>query len=148
MKAGPWINAGMASAPESRRWIVGLLLAACLGLSGCYSLPKQSGTWIVEIETKVFYDSSLEPIECVGADIVQGPRLKNLIPSSVFVVKPDMRCYQPGEIDATKARIKGTIVSEFPIHPKTGKPVTHKTQNPEEGFSVPWVLKVKELELL
>ena len=126
----------------------GIAILIGFALVGCYTTPKQKGTWIVEVEKRVFYDSSLEPAECLGATIVRGPPLREPLPVTVFIVKPDMRCYEPHELDTSLARIKGTILSDFPIHPRTGRPVTHRTPDPNEGFSIPWVIRVKELEPL
>ncbi len=119
-------------------------LSACLvGLSGCYQLPRQTGTWKGQITSRISYDFKGGPHECAVFVIVEGPRLKPRLPTSAVLVKKDLTFYTPGEIPFSYALLRGTLGQGFPRIPSTGDTVTPVRGEP---FDLSGILIVKKAE--
>ncbi len=128
------------------RFLLLPLVLGCLVCVSCYSLPRQRGSWTAEITSQELYDSSLKPVQCSVAKILNGPPLEKHIPDRVILVRSDLTCLDANGLRGETVRLSGTILSDWPLNPESGKPVMRRTAEPEEGFSAPWILKVRKME--
>jgi hypothetical protein len=120
-----------------------LCLSSLVILSGCYQLPKQSGTWKGEITARTLYASNGDSYQCAAFLIREGPVLKAGIPTEAILVKQDMTFYGVGEFRFTNAIVSGQIGQDFPKSPDTGRTVSPVRGEP---LDLSGVLRVKRAE--
>lgn len=122
------------------------ILALLIGAVGCYSLPKQRGTWEGEIGTIALYDAEKRECVCVALEITNGPALKQYVPKRVVLVKRNLQTYSTNELSGKKFRVTGQIASEYPICASTGKMLLGYRPNPQGDMPGIYVLKVSKVE--
>ena len=114
--------------------------------TGCYRLPKQSGTWIGIIEAQTLYDARGYSNRCAVFQISAGPALKdpNLMPTRYLMVDRKMASMLPDALGFTNATLRGTILSDYAKVSTPGQIVV----GPEPGKSWIWlyVIRVRNAE--
>jgi hypothetical protein len=127
-----------------------LLRVSALGLlmccAGCYSLPKQRGTWSGIGGSIVLYDAKKRGCWCAVLDIAEGPPLKRYIPQKVVLVDSKLMTLPPDTYEGKKLRVTGLILNDFPTCAATGEPLLGDRPNWEGLFGAIYLLKVKKIE--
>jgi hypothetical protein len=114
---------------------------------GCYSLPKQSGTWEGVACDTLLYDANGKAHDCMSFKIQHGPQLKMYVPAEVVLVKSDLKCYPVSEVPGTRLRISGKICSTFPTS-QTGAKLLGYRPEPQHDFPGIYVLKVRTYQAI
>jgi hypothetical protein len=130
-----------------RERLLRLICAGCLALlTGCYQLPKQSGTWIGSVEPRTVYDAQGGVHTSTMFSITSGPTLKRpeLMPTSYIVVNRDMSLWLPPEAGFTNVAVRGLIVSDYARVPTPGTIIVGDT--PEKSWISPYVIRIETVE--
>ena len=114
--------------------------------TGCYRLPKQSGTWIGSIEAQTLYDARGCPNRCAVFQISAGPALEdpNMMPTRYVMVDRKMASILPEALGFTNATVRGTIISDYARISTPGQIIV----GPEPGkpWIWPYVIRVRNAE--
>lgn len=121
-----------------------VLLLCC---AGCYSLPKQRGTWSGVGERIVLYDIKGIGCSCVALKIEAGPTLKKGIIERVVLVDSKMKTYSPDAYAGKKLRVTGLIVNDYPTCAATGEQLFGYRPNSIGQIGAIYVLRVSKIEL-
>jgi hypothetical protein len=119
-------------------------LAVALLQEGCYSLPKQTGTWEGKIESLILYDAEKQPCTSAALIVTGGPPLKGLMPTKLALVNKYLKTYPSEEILGNQMSVSGQILSGFPICSSTGKMLVGYRPEAEHDFPI-YFLKVRKI---
>lgn len=120
-----------------------MLLLCC---EGCYSLPKQWGTWSGVGEPVVLYDIKGVGCSCVALKIETGPTLKKGIIERVVLVDSKLKSYSPDTYAGKKLRVTGLIVNDYPTCVATGDKLFGYRPNSVGQIGAIYVLRVSKIE--
>jgi hypothetical protein len=121
-------------------------LVMLLCCAGCYSLPKQRGTWSGVGEPIVLYDIKGIGCSCVELKIEAGPTLKPGIVKWVVLVDSKLKTYSPEAYIGKKLRVTGLIVNVFPTCLASGELLVGYRPNSVGQFGAIYVLRVSKIE--
>lgn len=121
-----------------------LVLFLCC--AGCYSLPKQRGTWSGDGGFVALYDAKRNARSCAVLEIKEGPALKQHIPQRVVLVDSNLKTLRPDTYAGKSIRVTGLIVNEYPRCAATGELLLGDRPSWEGQFGAIYVLQVSKIE--
>jgi hypothetical protein len=124
--------------------LAALVLLMCC--AGCYSLPKQRGTWSGVGRSVVLYDAKRSGCSCAVLEIKDGPALKKYVPQKVVLVDSKLKTFSPDAYAGKSIRVTGLIVNEYPTCAATGELLLGDRHNWEGQFGAIYVLRVSKIE--
>lgn len=126
--------------------LLGIVAIVSLLCVGCYSLPRQRGTWDGEGVSIVLYDAEQHGCECAALRISDGPALKVFVPQRVVLVNSRLKTFFTNEYVGKKLRVTGLIMNDIPTCSTSGKELLGYQTNFLDQIGAIYLLKVSKIE--